>query len=120
MIENQNNWELDDKEHKRLVGDYLRNRIKNSQLWYQAIDGGWSTSLYRYVYSVADIQAQRMLGIKNIGYSTVEIFGAGAKIDEGKIKSFLDRQCAIADGGIIDVAIPTERIESWKKQGKME
>jgi hypothetical protein len=112
MKNEPNKWELDDKEQARLVSDYIRDRIKNSDIWHEAVSGGWSTSIYRYVHCVATIQAQRIMGKKDIGYNIIDTLGSRAT--EQEVKSFLDAQCQKADRGFIDVAIPTARMSYWK------
>lgn len=107
-------WKLRNDKRGRLIDEYIKNFIAASSIWSEAMRDGWDMELRDYLYCVANVQAQFIVGEQNIGYSSMGIWGAGNKIQDNEVSQFLHGQKRQAQTGFIDVAIPTGRIADWK------
>lgn len=113
IVKIPNIWEVRDAERLSLLSDYIASYKNHAQLYRQAVAEKWDRYLIKYVSAVADIQAQAIAGVKNIGWDGVAIFPLG--VNKNKAHAFLQEQYRIADSGMIDVAIPTGLITHWKE-----
>lgn len=111
-----NPWEVRAATKKHLLDEYLKRFKTISTIWAEAVREGWDLSLLNFVRSVADVQAQMIVGERNIGWNGVNIFGAGKHMDEKEIHRFLESQKDQSNTGQIDVSIPTGRIVEWKRE----
>lgn len=108
-------WEIREDSKNKLVADYLAWFKNTSQICREAVAGKWDFELLNYVIAVAEIQAQMILNFPHIGWQSPVIFGYGTAITKEMHSSFFAEQRRIAAFGDIDVAIPTGRIENWKR-----
>lgn len=99
---------------RKLVENYLSEFMTVSTIWVEATREGWDHYLREFLYAVADVQAQMIIGEKNIGWNGPKIFGA--QLDDAVIKNFMADQNKQALAGYIDVAIPVGRIADWKAE----
>jgi hypothetical protein len=98
---------------QKMVTDYVAS-YRNSTLYLEAYREGWDLDLLAYVYAVADVQAQMILGYQRFGWDGPSIFGYGELTDDTR-NSFFKDQRRQAQIGTIDVGIPTTRIAEWKR-----
>jgi hypothetical protein len=106
-------WHERDDERKAMIERYMEG-FGHTSMMTEAFRDGWDLDLRRFVYAVAEVQAQMIQGCKSVGWDGASIFGYGTLTDEAKAQFFRD-QTRQAQTGQIDVAIPTSRIEAWKQ-----
>lgn len=114
IVKQPNSWELLDKQHEKMVSDYMARYRETSTVWLQAVKEGWDLPLWRHVYAVADVQAQLILDMKNLGWNGWDIF-ATHKITPEMKKAFFGEMRWQAATGEIDVGVPTDVIEYCKR-----
>jgi len=112
FVAQPNPWEINEKRRYAILTDYLEKSSHTSTIFGDAFREGWAYDLMKYVKAVADIQAQKIAGIKNIGWDGMVIFPLGVSKDDARV--FLDEQYRIASEGEIKVSIPTGLIRHWK------
>lgn len=111
----RNEWEERDERVNNMVSDYVT-RFKNiSTIWHESVLGGWEIDLWRYIYSMASMQAQMIVGDRNIGWDGVVMFGATTLITDEMRNQLIRQQRQQAETGSIEVSIPTGRIAEWKR-----
>lgn len=116
----KNPYQESDKNRQKLIAEYLV-KFKASSLWFQAASEGWGLELWRYVYAVADVQAQMVLGMKNIGWSLIDIFGVNYQLTTDGEKAVWFKTQREQSGYLgIDVAVPAGRISEWKADAERE
>lgn len=108
-----NEWELRDKQIYQMAKAYLES-FKFGMLWRQAEQGNWDIHLWRYVHAVASIQAEVITGAK-VGFNSGILWGFTKIPDERAVREYMDEQRRLCADGRIDVRIPSERIEEFKK-----
>lgn len=114
----KNPWQNIKDERKKMIAEYI-DKFKLSNIWFEAVNGKWDLSLWRFIYSVADVQAQMIQGRKNIGWNKPDIFGIDYALTDEEKASWFKIQRAQCQGGI-DVAIPTTRIAEWKRDAGVD
>lgn len=115
VVRNPNHWEINATTIRRQVQEYMARWLKSS-MHNEAVAGRYDLGLMRYVRSVAEYQAQLIVGQQNVGYEGIVIFGSRrGKTDYAMArKEWLDEQRRIAAGGSIDVQIPAWRLDEIK------
>lgn len=108
-------WVQVQKQVDKLVDDYLAQYKNISQLWRDAVRERWELDLERYIRAVAEIQAAMIVGQKNYGWKGPEILGINTIITSADKHHFFQEQKRIAAGGSIDVGIPTNRVDDWRR-----
>lgn len=102
----------------KLIADYLR-QFETSGLHAEARSAGWSASLIRYVQAVAEVQAQLIVRGGGVGFSSAVIFAHISKSDgrgyDQIVADFWKEQRRISYLGYIDVQIPIEAIDEWRR-----
>lgn len=111
----KNPWEERVERKQKLIDDYVKQFCTISQTYAESVREGWHLDLRDYVYCVADVQAQMIVGERNIGWNGMSIFGAGNTISDDMRKEFLAAQRRQANIGMVDIAIPTSRLNEWKQ-----
>lgn len=107
----KNPWKEKNDARKKMISDYLA-KFQSSSLWVQAVREKWDMDLWRYAYAVADVQAQMIQGLKNIGWNSADIFGINTPISEEEKAAWFKNQRVQCQGGI-DVSVPTGKIMEW-------
>lgn len=97
-----------------LVDAYLQQFRNISTIYSESQREGWDLDLMRYVSGIAMIQASMINKASHYGWSSIDIFGAGAEMKPEAVKVFFSEQRRQADTGSIDVSIPTGRINDWR------
>jgi hypothetical protein len=93
-----------------LADAYVRRFMKGSRAGESARAGGYAGEMKAYVEAVAWVQAQYLVGRKDVAYTSGAIFGRERPDDE-----FFRRAKAQADSGYIQVRIPHVLIERWRR-----
>lgn len=106
-----NSWELQDAEIERLVKEYMQG-VKYRPMYADSIREGWDWYLWSYIRHVAEIQAQMITGAK-VGFDSMLLFGK--TVERKTASQWLDEQRGYCASGIIDVHIPAERVDAWKR-----
>lgn len=111
--------QLKDEERSKLVNDYCQ-KFDKDYLMQQAQTGGWWWPLWEYVRAVANVQAQMIVPCPHgmIGYNGGALFGWGSIPNDEfyRRKAALFGECRKQAGmGAINVTVPDEHIEQWKR-----
>lgn len=113
-------WETRASNIKKRVDEYLK-YFEGLQLYAQAQAGGWNAELWQYARSVAEVQSQLIEKSQNVSYSSAIIFGIARSAnaeDKQKEREWWLEQRKQAETMMINVSIPSDKIEEWKRNIK--
>lgn len=110
-------WLSKDREKDEMIDKYIKNFKTISTIYIESLRGNWDCDLWRYVHAVAEIQAQMILQFKNIAWSSMITFEKTP--DDTEVYRFLSDQRRQASMGFIDVSIPTNHMNIWKKNAEL-
>lgn len=116
-------WIKREHDRKSMVDEYVK-KFMQSKIALEAIGGGYDYAMQHYVREVASVQAQLILGFKNIGLSwhVITIQGMSRVDSERYQRNFLNAQLMEmqANNRQILVLIPHEKISEWKERAALE
>lgn len=114
-------WEDRDQRIRASANEYWINFTRVSSTYAEATADSWDRWLSDYVKEVAHVQAQLIYTASNLAIRWTLIQPGALKGDEiWKFqKDFIKEQKRIAATGSIDVAIPTGKIDEWRRMGSI-
>ena len=104
-----------------LATKYANSYMKRSQVAALARKEGWDQELKSYVFEVACVQAQFMVGIQNVGYPSLVLKGYSATNGQSPQEQgidFLKKAKVQAEKGSILVRVPQAYVERCKSMAK--
>lgn len=110
-------WEVADKRAAELRDEAMQ-RFSRSTLATQAKTEGWFERLYEYARDCAEYQARKIAGCNAVPY-TNRVYAwdrAAGEVVKDRLYRFLDANDRQAETGMVDIIIPVEPIEYWKRK----
>ena len=108
---------INDLDEARKMAKEYTDRFMTTPTGNEAERNKYSFQLFRYVFAAAMLQAQMILGMKNLGWSSMDLFGDTTPSTD-EVKVFFAKSREQANQNYIDVAIPASKFQEWKGQNQ--